>query len=72
MSRNKNKMKYFLQYICHQSLQQLQVSGDQLMENDASGTSSIGTYLGWAMTFIYLGGRMPQIFLNVSYILTFR
>jgi len=42
------------------------------MENGASGTSSIGTFLGWAMTVVYLGGRMPQIFLNVSYILTFR
>jgi solute carrier family 66 (lysosomal lysine-arginine transporter), member 1 len=42
------------------------------MENGASGTSGIGTFLGWAMTVVYLGGRMPQIFLNVSYILTFR
>lgn len=42
------------------------------MENGASGTSSIGTFFGWAMAVIYLGGRMPQIFLNVSYIHTFR
>jgi hypothetical protein len=48
----------------------LQVSGDQLLENGASGNSSIGTFLGWAMTFVYLSGRMPQIFLNVSIYLT--
>ncbi|KAI5427520.1 hypothetical protein KIW84_032790 [Lathyrus oleraceus] len=41
------------------------VSGDQLLENGASGNSSIGTFLGWAMTFLYLSGRMPQIWLNI-------
>ncbi|XP_019457557.1 PREDICTED: probable vacuolar amino acid transporter YPQ1 [Lupinus angustifolius] len=42
-----------------------QVGGDQLIENGASGGSGIGTFLGWIMTFIYLGGRLPQICLNI-------
>ncbi|GAU21770.1 hypothetical protein TSUD_328950 [Trifolium subterraneum] len=49
----------------HGSSFKLEVSGDQLLENGASGNSSIGTFLGWAMTFVYLSGRMPQIFLNI-------
>jgi solute carrier family 66 (lysosomal lysine-arginine transporter), member 1 len=30
------------------------------------GGSWIGTFLGWAMAAIYMGGRLPQIYLNVS------
>ncbi|KAK6942097.1 PQ-loop repeat [Dillenia turbinata] len=38
-------------------------------ENQASGgagdgSSGIGTFLGWAMAAIYMGGRLPQICLN--------
>ncbi|GJN37902.1 hypothetical protein PR202_gb26902 [Eleusine coracana subsp. coracana] len=29
--------------------------------------SGIGSFLGWAMAIIYMGGRLPQIFLNVSH-----
>jgi hypothetical protein len=27
--------------------------------------SGIGSFLGWAMAVIYMGGRLPQIWLNV-------
>lgn len=30
------------------------------------GGSHIGTFLGWAMAIIYMGGRLPQIFLNMQ------
>ncbi|MED6182792.1 hypothetical protein PIB30_032014 [Stylosanthes scabra] len=40
-----------------------QVGGEQMLEEGAAG--SLGTFLGWAMTFIYLGGRLPQICLNI-------
>nr|ABD28651.2 Cystinosin/ERS1p repeat [Medicago truncatula] len=53
------------QFVVYVGRKLLQVSGDQLMENGASRTSSIGTFFGWAMAVIYLGGRMPQIFLNI-------
>jgi len=29
--------------------------------------SEIGSFLGWAMAIIYMCGRLPQIFLNVSH-----
>jgi hypothetical protein len=29
--------------------------------------SEVGSFLGWAMAIIYMGGRLPQIFLNVSH-----
>ncbi|XP_057445693.1 probable vacuolar amino acid transporter YPQ1 isoform X2 [Lotus japonicus] len=41
-----------------------QVSGHQLPEV-ASVYTGIGTLLGWAMAFIYMGGRLPQICLNI-------
>ncbi|CAJ2671866.1 probable vacuolar amino acid transporter YPQ3 isoform X2 [Trifolium pratense] len=53
------------QFVVYVGRKLFQVSGDQLLENGASGNSSIGTFLGWAMTFVYLSGRMPQIFLNI-------
>ncbi|EPS69988.1 hypothetical protein M569_04776, partial [Genlisea aurea] len=28
--------------------------------------SSLGSILGWGMAFIYLGGRLPQICLNIK------
>ena len=33
--------------------------------NHGSG-SGIGSFLGWAMAVIYMGGRLPQIFLNMQ------
>ncbi|GLJ52023.1 hypothetical protein SUGI_1105860 [Cryptomeria japonica] len=29
-------------------------------------SSMIGTYMGWMMAAIYMGGRLPQIFLNIK------
>ncbi|XP_061355973.1 uncharacterized protein LOC133300444 [Gastrolobium bilobum] len=53
------------QFVIYVGRKLFQVNGDQLSENGTSGSSSFGTFLGWAMTFIYLGGRLPQICLNI-------
>ncbi|KAL5059078.1 hypothetical protein RYX36_030682 [Vicia faba] len=53
------------QFVVYVGRKLFQVSGNQLLENGASGNNSIGTFLGWAMTFLYLSGRMPQIWLNI-------
>ncbi|KAJ1283235.1 hypothetical protein BS78_03G113000 [Paspalum vaginatum] len=38
-----------------------------LLFADDDGTGSeIGSFLGWAMAIIYMGGRLPQIFLNMQ------
>jgi hypothetical protein len=39
-----------------------------LQDHGVKGQTSFGVYLGWAMAVIYMGGRLPQICLNVSYI----
>ncbi|KAJ0737936.1 hypothetical protein HanPSC8_Chr06g0250221 [Helianthus annuus] len=39
------------------------VSGS-LLEGNKGTSTGIGTYLGWGMAAIYMGGRLPQIFLN--------
>lgn len=44
---------------------QLQVNESLLIEYGSSGAADIGSYLGWGMAIIYMGGRLPQIFLNV-------
>ncbi|PKA57959.1 hypothetical protein AXF42_Ash012498 [Apostasia shenzhenica] len=31
---------------------------------ESGGSTGIGSYLGWAMAAIYMGGRLPQIWLN--------
>ncbi|XP_031275720.1 uncharacterized protein LOC116134177 [Pistacia vera] len=43
----------------------LQVHGGLLQGNGIEGSSGIGSYLGWAMAAIYMGGRLPQICLNM-------
>ncbi|XP_065854420.1 uncharacterized protein [Euphorbia lathyris] len=43
----------------------LQASGG-MHENHIEGSTGVGTFLGWAMAAIYMGGRLPQIWLNVS------
>ncbi|KAK7377971.1 hypothetical protein VNO80_03407 [Phaseolus coccineus] len=53
------------QLVIHVGRKLFQVGDDQLLKTDVSGGSSIGTFLGWAMTFVYLGGRLPQICLNI-------
>ncbi|WVZ71676.1 hypothetical protein U9M48_020234 [Paspalum notatum var. saurae] len=35
-----------------------------LFADDHGSGSEIGSFLGWAMAIIYMGGRLPQIFLN--------
>ncbi|XP_010678218.1 uncharacterized protein LOC104893776 isoform X2 [Beta vulgaris subsp. vulgaris] len=40
----------------------LQVHGVQRITSDVGG--GIGSYMGWAMAAIYMGGRLPQICLN--------
>ncbi|XP_014491005.1 seven transmembrane protein 1 [Vigna radiata var. radiata] len=54
------------QFVIHVGRKLFQVGDDQLLKTDVSGNSSIGTFLGWAMTFVYLGGRLPQICLNIK------
>ncbi|KAL4571774.1 hypothetical protein LXL04_018539 [Taraxacum kok-saghyz] len=43
----------------------IQVGRKLLQVNDGSGSIGIGTFLGWGMAAIYMGGRLPQIFLNI-------
>ncbi|XP_015888569.3 uncharacterized protein LOC107423513 [Ziziphus jujuba] len=44
----------------------LQASSGLLLNNGIEGSSGIGNYLGWGMAAIYMGGRLPQIFLNIK------
>ncbi|CAJ1917604.1 unnamed protein product [Sphenostylis stenocarpa] len=53
------------QFVIHIGRKLFQVGDDQMLKTDASGSSSVGTFLGWAMTFVYMGGRLPQICLNI-------
>ncbi|KAK6244332.1 hypothetical protein QUC31_010741 [Theobroma cacao] len=43
----------------------LQVNAASLGESGIGGGSRVGTFLGWAMAAIYMGGRLPQICLNI-------
>ncbi|XP_031260440.1 uncharacterized protein LOC116118592 [Pistacia vera] len=43
----------------------LQVQGGLLQGNGIEGSNGIGSCLGWAMAAIYMGGRLPQICLNM-------
>nr|KYP64049.1 putative membrane protein YOL092W family [Cajanus cajan] len=53
------------QFVIYVGRKLFQVSDDLLPKSDVSGSSGIGTFFGWMMTFIYLGGRLPQICLNI-------
>ncbi|XP_078177057.1 vacuolar lysine transporter YPQ1-like isoform X1 [Carex rostrata] len=44
----------------------LQLEGIMLNSGGGGGESWIGTFLGWAMAAIYMGGRLPQIYLNIK------
>ena len=46
-------------------LVEFQFNGEQKINSGGSG--NLGTNLGWAMAAIYMGGRLPQICLNVSF-----
>ncbi|CAN8317784.1 unnamed protein product [Cochlearia groenlandica] len=43
----------------------LQATSGNLVESHGGGNSKIGMLLGWAMAAIYMGGRLPQICLNM-------
>ncbi|KAJ0088754.1 hypothetical protein Patl1_32352 [Pistacia atlantica] len=43
------------------------VQGGLLQGNGIEGSNGIGSCLGWAMATIYMGGRLPQLCLNVSF-----
>ncbi|WZZ48153.1 hypothetical protein YC2023_048260 [Brassica napus] len=43
----------------------LQVTSGNLAEHNGGENSKIGMWFGWAMAFIYMGGRLPQICLNM-------
>lgn len=45
---------------------EFQVSSELLQAKVTKDSSRIGNLLGWGMAAIYIGGRLPQIFLNVS------
>ncbi|KAL1813419.1 hypothetical protein ACET3Z_023484 [Daucus carota] len=51
-------------YVVHMGRKLLQVNESLLIEYGSSGAADIGSYLGWGMAIIYMGGRLPQIFLN--------
>ncbi|KAK9075918.1 hypothetical protein SSX86_004248 [Deinandra increscens subsp. villosa] len=44
----------------------LQVGSSLLEGNKGIESIGIGTYFGWGMAAIYMGGRLPQIFLNIK------
>ncbi|XP_045787464.1 uncharacterized protein LOC123882866 [Trifolium pratense] len=59
-----NPRKEFVIYVGRKLLQ---VSGDELQDHGVvEGQTSIGVYFGWAMAVIYMGGRLPQICLNIK------
>lgn len=43
----------------------LQVTSSNVAEHSGGESSRIGMFLGWAMAAIYMGGRLPQICLNM-------
>nr|XP_043622719.1 uncharacterized protein LOC122594308 [Erigeron canadensis] len=43
----------------------LQASDSLLEGSEGIENIGIGTFLGWGMAAIYMGGRLPQIFLNI-------
>ncbi|KAM2044059.1 hypothetical protein ACFX1T_008421 [Malus domestica] len=43
----------------------LQVNSGLLREMGTKHSSGIGSFLGWGMAVIYIGGRFPQIYLNI-------
>ncbi|XP_068340474.1 vacuolar arginine/histidine antiporter stm1-like [Pyrus communis] len=43
----------------------LQGNSGLLREMGTKHSSGIGTFLGWGMAVIYIGGRFPQIYLNI-------
>ncbi|XP_071688604.1 uncharacterized protein [Rutidosis leptorrhynchoides] len=52
--------------VMHVGRKLLQASGGLLEGSDGIESIGIGTFLGWGMAAIYMGGRLPQIFLNIK------
>ncbi|KAJ3693761.1 hypothetical protein LUZ60_009241 [Juncus effusus] len=44
----------------------LNLEGKMVNSDGGDLASGVGTILGWAMAAIYMGGRLPQIFLNMK------
>ncbi|KAF9587683.1 hypothetical protein IFM89_004515 [Coptis chinensis] len=44
----------------------LQDSATSVLRHGDDVSSGIGTFFGWAMAIIYMGGRLPQICLNIK------
>ncbi|KAL0923207.1 hypothetical protein M5K25_007252 [Dendrobium thyrsiflorum] len=44
----------------------LQHNALESLHGEHVGSSGIGSFLGWAMAGIYMGGRLPQIWLNIK------
>eukprot|EP00268_Persea_americana_P010569 TRINITY_DN14311_c0_g1_i4.p1 TRINITY_DN14311_c0_g1~~TRINITY_DN14311_c0_g1_i4.p1 ORF type:complete len:426 (-),score=53.19 TRINITY_DN14311_c0_g1_i4:349-1626(-) len=51
--------------IIHVARKLLQDDSRSSFGQGTDGSSGMGTYLGWAMAAIYMGGRLPQICLNI-------
>lgn len=42
------------------------LSGRKLLQEHGLGNNAFGQWLGWMMAAIYMGGRLPQIWLNIK------
>ncbi|KAL3525767.1 hypothetical protein ACH5RR_014139 [Cinchona calisaya] len=42
------------------------LSGRKLLQEHGMGNNALGQWLGWMMAAIYMGGRLPQIWLNIK------
>ncbi|CAN1324310.1 Probable vacuolar amino acid transporter YPQ1 [Linum perenne] len=42
------------------------VTGRKLLQEGGMGSNAVGQWLGWLMAAIYMGGRIPQIWLNIK------
>ncbi|GMI77108.1 hypothetical protein like AT2G41050 [Hibiscus trionum] len=52
-------------FVIHIGRKLLQANTVSLGESGFEEGSRVGTFLGWAMAAIYMGGRLPQIYLNI-------
>ncbi|CAN1129259.1 Probable vacuolar amino acid transporter YPQ1 [Linum perenne] len=42
------------------------LTGRKLLQEGGMASSAVGQWLGWLMAAIYMGGRIPQIWLNIK------
>ncbi|KAK9046421.1 hypothetical protein V6N11_052309 [Hibiscus sabdariffa] len=57
--------KGFVIQVGRKLLQANTVSSGERGSAEGSTSSRVGSFLGWAMAAIYMGGRLPQIYLNI-------